>query len=115
MNTATFGLKLRRLRLERGLTARALAESAGIARSSVNRYEAGQAEPKPATIARLARSLRVDPAEFLKDGKRPKRETAHDREVFNLLNVAHSLDRDRLTTLTAFARFLHKQQRQSNR
>lgn len=113
MDKNAFGRKLRRLRLERGLTTKALAERAGTARSTVTRYEAGAARPRAATVARLATALKMDPGELLNTTGRTRRETAHDREVYKLLNTAENLDTPRLKTLTAFARFLYKQKRQA--
>jgi len=113
MSASIFGQELRRQRLERGLTTRALAESAGVGRSSITRYESGRASPQAATIARLARALSVEPGVLLTDSARSTPATAHNQDVFRLLTVAQNLSPARLATLTDFARFLYKQQRRS--
>lgn len=113
MDKKAFGRNLRRMRLERGLTSKALAKTAKLGRSTVYRYESGETAPKPVTIIRLARALKVEPTDLASTKGNTPRESAHDRDVYKLLNTAQNLDTARLKTLTAFARFLYRQQRQS--
>lgn len=51
---------LRTARLEAGLTQRAVAERAGVARSMVSMIENGRCSPGPMTVNRLAAALRLD-------------------------------------------------------
>ena len=113
MSASTFGGQLKQLRRERGLATRGLAEAAGVGRSSINRYESGRTAPNASTVARLANALSVEPGDLLTGSARSMRATAHNQDVFKLLNVAQTLSAARLATLTEFARFLYKQQRQS--
>ncbi len=52
------------LRLERGITRRAIAEATGLEASALYRIEKGQAWPIPPTIVRLATALDVPAAEM---------------------------------------------------
>ncbi|TAD87007.1 MAG: XRE family transcriptional regulator [Alphaproteobacteria bacterium] len=47
---------------------RKLAESAGVGSMTVNRFEGGIAEPKPATIARIRATFEAAGVEFRDDG-----------------------------------------------
>ena len=60
-----FGARLRRLRLERGLSLRSLAMRLSCDHSLVVRWERGDREPAPQDLARLARVLRVTADELL--------------------------------------------------
>jgi transcriptional regulator with XRE-family HTH domain len=55
--------RLRDLRLDRGLSLRALAERAGVAYRSVVLIEQGHREPSAQSIRRLSAALRVSPLE----------------------------------------------------
>jgi len=63
------GLKLRELREDRTLSARELAELAGVHINTVLRLENNQGGAQPRTIRKLAEALGVEPREL-----RPKRE-----------------------------------------
>ncbi|MFW5415712.1 helix-turn-helix domain-containing protein [Nocardiopsis sp. CNT-189] len=54
---ATFGALLRRLRTQRGLSVRGLANRAVLAASTVSRLERGRRRPRPVVLAALARGL----------------------------------------------------------
>jgi transcriptional regulator with XRE-family HTH domain len=58
---ATFPGRLRRLRLERGLSARALADDVGISDRQIYRYEWGTSNPPQDVIERLAKRLGRSP------------------------------------------------------
>ncbi len=55
-----FGLALRRMRLNAGLSQRELAERIGSTQSAVARMEKGEAEPKFCTLEKLAAALGQD-------------------------------------------------------
>jgi transcriptional regulator with XRE-family HTH domain len=57
MPGATFAQRLRSLRVARGLTRPALARLSGLDPSHLSLYERGRVQPRPATLARLARVL----------------------------------------------------------
>lgn len=57
-----FGLRLRRVRLESGLTQEDLAQRAGVDRTFPGRVERGETSPTLVTLVRLADALEVDPA-----------------------------------------------------
>jgi transcriptional regulator with XRE-family HTH domain len=59
------GKRLKALRLERGMTQAELAKRAGISRKHVIRIEAAEQEPTLGVIERLAKALKVRPAELL--------------------------------------------------
>ena len=60
-----FGANLKRWRLGRGLTQRALAEAIGHDRPTICRWEAGQRTPSLADLIALAAALRCKPAALL--------------------------------------------------
>ena len=64
-DTTGFGLRLRTLRIERGLTLDALAERAGMKHQNIVRFESGGREPNWQTVLRLAAALGVTPDAFL--------------------------------------------------
>lgn len=66
----TFSERLRNLRKEQGLSQQALADLAGVSKSSINMYERGEREPGFAALERFCAILRTD-LNFLMGGKRP--------------------------------------------
>jgi transcriptional regulator with XRE-family HTH domain len=62
-----FGIRLRRLRLERGLSQEHLANIAQLDRTYVSSCEAGRRNATIKTIARFAEALGVDPAVLVSD------------------------------------------------
>lgn len=71
MGTSTMmrisGLKLRRLREQRLMLIRDLADKSGVHRNLISSYEHGKAGAHPETIRKLAQALDVDPSELLED------------------------------------------------
>ena len=61
-----FGKVVRRLRLKRGLSQEALAELAGVHVTYIGRIERGGQNISLTNIGRLARALRVKPADLLR-------------------------------------------------
>ncbi len=65
--------RLRRLRLEAGLSLRALALAAGVSHDTVMEIESGRRSPHPATVKKLADALEVGVGELVdwesEDGK----------------------------------------------
>ena len=57
MMEKAFGMALRRLRQQRGLTQAQLASRAGCSKSQISKYETGKGNPRIATVARLANSM----------------------------------------------------------
>ncbi len=64
----TWGRRLKRLRLQRGLTQQALADKAGGARNTVARFEVATRRPDVDVLERLARALRLSIDELLGRG-----------------------------------------------
>lgn len=60
-----FGIVLRRLRDERGLTQEDLAYESGLARTFIAKMETGRRQPSITTVFRLAESLGVRPSEIV--------------------------------------------------
>lgn len=56
---------IKQLRKDRGLTQHQLAKLAGVARSKIALYEAGQGNPTQKTLAKLAAALSCTVAELL--------------------------------------------------
>lgn len=59
-----FGKRLRKIRLEKKLSQRALALEADMEHKHVQRIEAGETNPTMTTIIALADALGIDPREF---------------------------------------------------
>ena len=57
--------RLRELRFLAGLSQADLAERAGVARTTIIRLEVGDPNVLPSTLRKLARALKVKPAELL--------------------------------------------------
>ena len=58
------GENIRRIRLEKGLTQKQVAQACGTADAYIRAYELGKYNPKPATVAKIAKALGVTPAEL---------------------------------------------------
>jgi transcriptional regulator with XRE-family HTH domain len=58
--------KVKRLRKERVLTIRELADKAGVSKTTISNIENGQSEAYPSTIRKLARALDVTPSELVR-------------------------------------------------
>jgi transcriptional regulator with XRE-family HTH domain len=58
------GAKLRRLRTERFLSIRSLAEAAGISPTTMLRMEQNRGPVRPVTVRKLAEALGVEPTEI---------------------------------------------------
>ncbi len=57
--------KVKRLRKERVLTIRELANEAGVSKTTISNIENGQSEAYPSTIRKLARALEVQPSDLV--------------------------------------------------
>jgi len=55
---------MRKIRLQKGLTQKQVAEACGMVDATYRTYELGKANPKPATVARIAKALGVSVEEI---------------------------------------------------
>lgn len=62
----TFGINVRRVRLERGMTLEVLAEEVGLAYSYVGEIERGRRNPTLDVVERVAAVLKTEPLELLR-------------------------------------------------
>lgn len=62
----TFGINIRRVRLERGMTLEVLAEEVGLAYSYVGEIERGRRNPTLDVVERIAAVLKTEPLELLR-------------------------------------------------
>jgi transcriptional regulator with XRE-family HTH domain len=60
-----FAENVRRARAERGLSQEALGDASGLHRTEISLLERAAREPRLTTIVRLARALKVKPADLL--------------------------------------------------
>jgi len=60
------GDSLRKLRAERALTLRALADISGVSYDTINKLELGRRPAHASTIRKLAHALDVEPRELMK-------------------------------------------------
>lgn len=63
-----FGIRVREIREERGLSQERLAEASGLHWSFIGRVERGQRNPNLKNVFRLAEGLGVEPAALLTSG-----------------------------------------------
>ena len=78
----SFGDRLRRVRTEQGLTAKALSEASGVPEKNIYRIETGEVEdPRLSTVIPLIRSLNCSSDELIFD-KADFTKLAHLRQVF---------------------------------
>ncbi len=61
-----FTVRLKALRIKRGMSQEALAKKAGISRGYLLRLEAGRQDPSLSTLTSLAKALKVKVGELLK-------------------------------------------------
>ena len=66
-------LKLKAIRDKRGISLRRLADKAGVEFSTVHRIEREKVTPRLATLARLAKALKVTVADLIGEGKPARR------------------------------------------
>jgi transcriptional regulator with XRE-family HTH domain len=64
MPATTFGLRLKELRRQAGLTQVALAKAAGLSKTGVTDLEQGRREPSWRTLLALADALRIELSRF---------------------------------------------------
>jgi len=64
---AQFPERLQKLRISKGMNQRDLARAVGISHTQISRYEAGEANPRPPVLIRLANELGTS-VDYLRDG-----------------------------------------------
>jgi len=58
-------LRLREIRVQKGVSLRTLRKMSGVAVSSLARFEAGQGDPQLSTLRKLGKALNVTVAELI--------------------------------------------------
>lgn len=61
----TVGERIKKIRLEKGMTQKEVAEKCGINDANIRKYESGRQNPKLDTIEKIATALEVSPSELL--------------------------------------------------
>ena len=61
----TVGERIKKIRLEKGLTQKQLAEKCGLFDSTIRKYESGRQNPKIETVEKIANALGVETSELL--------------------------------------------------
>ena len=61
----TVGERIKKIRLEKGLTQKQLAEKCGLFDSTIRKYESGRQNPKIGTVEKIANALGVETSELL--------------------------------------------------
>ena len=83
-------IKLKHLRIQKGLTLNALASRAGIATSFLSRIEKGEASPTVVTFKKILKALGKDLEEFFS-----KKAKAHGKIVYNSSEMSVISDEDK--------------------
>ena len=65
MNKNYLALKVKELRLKRGLSQEALAEESGLSRRTIQRIELGESNPNGDSLKRLANALQINADELI--------------------------------------------------
>ena len=73
-------LRLRSIRLQLGMTLRALNAATGVALSNLQKLEAGVGDPQLSTLRKLAKALKVSVAELIGESKLGKEVKMHGRK-----------------------------------
>lgn len=95
------GQKIRKARLERGLTQQELGDLVGVQKSAIAKYENGRVvNIKRSTLQKIASALEIRPSELMFDGS--PRETAElhvriltDRELMKAIKEYHGLSEEK--------------------
>ena len=65
MVTSYFGIKLRQIRKEKGISERELAQMLAISKSIISRWENGKVYPQVIWIYKIADKLSINPSELV--------------------------------------------------
>lgn len=90
-----FAENLKKARLQKGLSQKALAAALPMSQQGYARYENGTAAPSPEMMARIASLLGVTVAELLGNKKAPAVEQNGERSVLDITDLSPE-NRDRL-------------------
>ncbi len=101
-DTASFGERLRRARLDAGLTQSQLVGRSGIPKPTLSRYENGHVMPSLGTLARLAAALSV-PEGFLLPGSATPEEALYEALHVRGIEIRDKADAERIADVVANA------------
>ena len=73
-------LRLRAIRVQRGISLRALKAATGVAVSNLQKLEAGKGDPQLSTLQKLAKALKISVAELIGESKPGKEVKEHGRQ-----------------------------------
>ena len=73
-------LRLRAIRVQRGISLRALKAATGVAVSNLQKVEAGHGDPQLSTLQKLAKALKISVAELIGESKPGKEVKEHGRQ-----------------------------------
>lgn len=96
--------RVRKIRLQRGLTQAQLAERAGLSVDAVNRIESGRRNPNLNTIERLADALGIGAADLLASGTIPRQKL--QRSVQRIVNLVELKDNGTIAVVEAVVKAL---------
>lgn len=101
------GSRLREAREARGLTGVSLAELADISGAQISQYESGKRTPPPEVVQKLAQSLNLPIAFFLRDGANPEAHLAF-RSLSAATKAARTKERRRFEWLVLISDFVRE-------
>ena len=79
-DSVTIGEHIKKLRLERGLTQKQVADSCGMADSAIRKYESGKVTPKYEMLQRIAAALGVEWTDLVPTSEQGKQVIEHIKE-----------------------------------
>ena len=101
MDSEASGARVSELRKERGWTQDQLAHASGVTQKTISRIENGHNQPRPETIAALARALDVEPGEIAWLPAQPPGRVTLEDVMAAILELSEQVGalRDHLSTL----------------
>ena len=95
------GQKIKKARLERGMTQQELGNIVGVQKSAIAKYENGRVvNIKRSTLQKIASALEIRPSELMFDGSPKETASLHvriltDHELMRAIKEYHSLSEDK--------------------
>ena len=80
IGTALSVLRLRAIRIQRGLSLRALKAATKVAVSNLQKLEAGECDPQLSTLRKLAKALKISVSELIGESLPGKEVKMHERK-----------------------------------
>lgn len=90
------GERIRKIRIEKGMTQKEIAEKCGINDANIRKYESGRQNPKIDTIEKIAKALDVEVSELLFEKSEiiEQLKNVLNTNAIEAIKTTHQLDED---------------------